>query len=179
MESNMFDQMGRQQINIERDIASRRMQALRSGMPSSQLAAMELQNIQTAQLGAQQVSQEYDQLRMQMQMELAGAEQMMAGQMMGDILRTGSEAEAIDAQSLLANLKGLVGEDVWNNLDAGQRLQLSQAFQGLDVLQGQNYTDSKSRHLITELRQLADNEPNTRQQNLDQGLTATGQKRLY
>jgi len=54
----LYETLGRNQLQNERDIAQRRIQAQRSGMSSAQLAAFEMQNIMTSQLGAQQVAQQ-------------------------------------------------------------------------------------------------------------------------
>jgi hypothetical protein len=68
----LYETLGRTQLQNERDIAQRRMQAQRSGMTSSQLAAFEMQNIMAGQLGAQQVAQ-------QSMLEMAGVEAQYAG----------------------------------------------------------------------------------------------------
>lgn len=58
-ENDMYRSIGLSQRQMERDIAKRRQQALKSGMSTAQLAAQEQQNILTAQLGATQIAQDY------------------------------------------------------------------------------------------------------------------------
>jgi hypothetical protein len=130
LESGMFDQMGRAQLASERDIANRRMQALRSGMPSSQLAALELQNVQTAQLGAQQMAQQYDDIRMQLGTELAGAESMMAGDLTRELLQGRVDMEAIDAQRFTADTAAQM-RAMFPNWDSMTNLEKMQAVQAL------------------------------------------------
>ena len=136
IESGMFDQMGRMQLQSERDIANRRMQALRSGMPSSQLAALELQNVQTAQLGAQQMAQQYDELRMQLGTELAGAEQMMEGDLMREMMQGRVDFEAIDAQRFASDIGAQMREVIpnWDELSNLERLQAIQAMNNPELL---------------------------------------------
>lgn len=74
LEGTMYDVLGREQLSREQDIKSRRTQALRSGMTSSQLAAQEMQNLLAGQVGAQQIAQQYDQQRFDYMTETAGAE---------------------------------------------------------------------------------------------------------
>ena len=135
IESSLFDQMGRMQLQTERDIGQRRMQALRSGMPSSQLAAMELQNVQTAQLGAQQMAREYDQLRMEMDTQLAGAEDMAAYDMFQTLAQGRTDQSAIEAQrfasDLGAQMESLLGAEEWASFDTDQRVMLAQALNGV------------------------------------------------
>lgn len=100
LEGSMYEQVGQQMLQTERDISKRRMQAVRSGMPSSAVAAMELQNLQTAQMGAQQTSREYDQMRTELMREYAGAEDMQAQGMLDLINQNIATAEQIDAQRL-------------------------------------------------------------------------------
>ena len=126
VESSMFDQLGRQQLQTEREIGERRTKALRQGMPSSQLAAMELQNVQTSQLGAQQVAREYDQMRHELATETAGMQDMQRFGMAESLIQGRTDAQAIDAQryahDMGAQLEGLVGEEVWSGLGSDQRL---------------------------------------------------------
>lgn len=137
IESGLFDQMGRMQLNTERDIAKRRMQALRQGMPSSQLAAMELQNIQTAQLGAQEVSREYDQMRTDMATEFAGQDDMLAHEMYDGMRQGRLDLEAIDAQKFAtdfgAQMAAAFGEEQWKNLPASAKLSMLQATTGIEI----------------------------------------------
>ena len=58
-ENNMYRSIGMSQRQMERDIAKRRQQALKSGMSTAQLAAQEQQNLLAAQQGAQQIAQNY------------------------------------------------------------------------------------------------------------------------
>lgn len=140
IESGMFDQMGRMQLQSERDIANRRMQALRSGMPSSQLAALELQNVQTAQLGAQQMAQQYDELRMQLGTELAGAEQMMEGDLMREMMQGRVDFEAIDAQRFASDIGAQMREIIpnWDELSNLERLQAIQAMNNPEILDSES-----------------------------------------
>lgn len=58
-ENEMYRAVGLSQRQMERDIAKRRQQALKSGMSTAQLAAQEQQNILTAQAGATAIAQQY------------------------------------------------------------------------------------------------------------------------
>lgn len=58
-ENQMLRSIGLSQRQMERDIAKRRQQALKSGMSTAQLAAQEQQNILAAQTGATQIAQQY------------------------------------------------------------------------------------------------------------------------
>lgn len=58
-ENEMYRAIGLSQRQMERDIAKRRQQALKSGMSTAQLAAQEQQNILAAQTGAAQIAQQY------------------------------------------------------------------------------------------------------------------------
>lgn len=58
-ENEMYRAVGLSQRQMERDIAKRRQQALKSGMSTAQLAAQEQQNILAAQTGASAIAQEY------------------------------------------------------------------------------------------------------------------------
>jgi len=135
LEGSMYEVLGRQQLTTERDIAQRRMQALRSGMTSSQLAALELQNIQVGQLGAQQMAQQYDEARMELQREFAGAEAGARADMMQLINENAMGAAAIEAQRLEhdigAKLKTALGEDLYQGLSASDRQILSMTYMGL------------------------------------------------
>ena len=136
IESSLFDQMGRMQLQTERDIAQRRMQALRSGMPSSQLAAMELQNIQASQIGAQQMAREYDQMRLDMETQLAGAEDMAAFDMFQTMAQGRTDSQAIDAQKYPSDI-GAILEDFMNNpefegIERGTLIKMAGTFFGLE-----------------------------------------------
>ena len=138
IESSLFDQMGRMQLQTERDIANRRMQALRSGMPSSQLAAMELQNVQTAQLGAQQMAREYDQLRLEMDTALAGAEDMMAHDKFNTLAQGITDMNAIEAQRYAHDLNAQLGDvfgDSWQDMSVLTKLGMVQAITGVELSQ--------------------------------------------
>ena len=56
-ELDAYRQLGQTQLQLENQIASQRMQALKSGVTSAQLASQELANIFAAQSAAQQVAQ--------------------------------------------------------------------------------------------------------------------------
>ena len=141
IESSLFDQMGRMQLQTERDIANRRMQALRSGMPSSQLAVMELQNVQTAQLGAQEMAKEYDMLRMQMGTELAGAEDLYAATLQEQFAQSRTDMAAIEAQRYAsdwgAQIRDWAGADTFDNMDFSQRLATFKDMTGLELTRDQ------------------------------------------
>jgi len=124
VESTMYDQMGRAQLQSERDIAQRRIQALRSGMPSSQLAALELQNVQTSQLGAQQMAQQYDQLRMQLGTELAGAEGMFAADINQQQAQSRTDLEAIEGQRFASDLDAQMSNLMrnWDTMTDAERI---------------------------------------------------------
>lgn len=72
-ENDMYRAIGLSQRQMERDIAKRRQQALKSGMSTAQLAAQEQQNILTAQLGATQIAQDYANKRYGVINQFAGA----------------------------------------------------------------------------------------------------------
>ena len=138
IESSLFDQMGRMQLQTEQDIANRRMQALRSGMPSSQLAAMELQNVQTAQLGAQEMAREYDQLRLEMDTALAGAEDMMAHDKFNTLAQGITDMNAIEAQRYAHDLNSQLGDvfgDSWQDMSVLTKLGMVQAITGVELSQ--------------------------------------------
>lgn len=56
-ELDAYKMLGQQQLQLENQIASQRMQALKSGVTSAQLASQELANMFAAQSSAQQVAQ--------------------------------------------------------------------------------------------------------------------------
>lgn len=56
-ELDAYKMLGQQQIELENQIASQRMQAIKSGVTSAQLASQQLANIFAAQSGAAQVAQ--------------------------------------------------------------------------------------------------------------------------
>lgn len=58
-ENEMYRAIGMSQRQMERDIAKRRQQALKSGMSTAQLAAQEQQNLLAAQTGATMLAQNY------------------------------------------------------------------------------------------------------------------------
>lgn len=72
-ESDMYRSIGMSQRMMERDIAKRRQQALKSGMSTAQLAAQEQQNILAAQTGAAQIAQQYADQRYGAISQFAGA----------------------------------------------------------------------------------------------------------
>lgn len=71
-ENQMLRSIGLSQRQMERDIAKRRQQALKSGMSTAQLAAQEQQNILAAQTGATQIAQQYADQRYGMVNQFAG-----------------------------------------------------------------------------------------------------------
>lgn len=72
-ENEMYRAIGLSQRQMERDIAKRRQQALKSGMSTAQLAAQEQQNILAAQTGAAQIAQQYADQRYSTINQFAGA----------------------------------------------------------------------------------------------------------
>ena len=72
-ENDMYRAIGLSQRQMERDIAKRRQQALKSGMSTAQLAAQEQQNILAAQMGATQIAQQYNDQRYGVINQFAGA----------------------------------------------------------------------------------------------------------
>lgn len=72
-ENDMYRAIGLSQRQMERDIAKRRQQALKSGMSTAQLAAQEQQNILAAQAGATQIAQQYANDRYGVINQFAGA----------------------------------------------------------------------------------------------------------
>lgn len=137
VEQSMYDILGRQQLQTEKDIIQRRMQATRSGMSSGQLAALELQNIQTSQIGAQQMAQQYDMQRQELMREYAGAEDVNRQYMMEMLNQNMGNAAAIDAQRLQfdvgAQFKGMFGEEAYNSLDAAEKANLALMFSGQEI----------------------------------------------
>lgn len=72
-ENEMYRTLGMTQRQMERDIAKRRQQALKSGMSTAQLAAQEQQNLLAAQTGATQIAQQYADQRYNTINQFAGA----------------------------------------------------------------------------------------------------------
>jgi len=72
-ENEMYRTLGMTQRQMERDIAKRRQQALKSGMSTAQLAAQEQQNLLAAQTGATQIAQQYADQRYSTINQFAGA----------------------------------------------------------------------------------------------------------
>ena len=73
-ENQMLRSIGLSQRQMERDIAKRRQQALKSGMSTAQLAAQEQQNILAAQTCATQIAQQYTDQRYNTINQFAGAQ---------------------------------------------------------------------------------------------------------
>lgn len=97
-EQGMHDMLGRMQLQTERDVADRRMKALRSGTTSSGLAAMEMQNIQAGQIGAQQIMQDARTQRLDVESQYAGAEATNRQYMFEMLNQNTKDVAAIDAQ---------------------------------------------------------------------------------
>jgi hypothetical protein len=106
----MYDALGRMQLQTERDIAKRRTQAQRSGMTSSQLAAYEMQNIMTGQLGAQQIAQQYRQEQSMMESQFAGAEDQTRAALFELLNNNNAQIAAVDAQRYAASAYAQVKE---------------------------------------------------------------------
>lgn len=103
-EAGMYDMLGRMQLQTERDIADRRMRALRTGQTSSGLAAMEMQNIMAGQIGAQQIMADSRNQRMLMEQELAGTEANNRYYMLEMLNQNMKDMAAIDAQKYSASM---------------------------------------------------------------------------
>jgi len=101
--SMLYETLGRSQLQNERDIAQRRIQAQRSGMTSSQLAAMEMQNIMVGQMGAQQVAQQYRQEQALMEQQFAGAEDDIYAGLFNTFNQNAGQIAAVDAQRFSAS----------------------------------------------------------------------------
>lgn len=73
-ELDLYRYIGLQQQQMEQKIRQRRLQALRSGATSAQLAAQELQTLLAAQQGAQAVAEDYLKQRAAIESQYAGYE---------------------------------------------------------------------------------------------------------
>lgn len=104
IEQDMYRQIGMSQLSTERDIAKRRMQSLRSGMSSGQMAAQEMQNILAAQTGAQQIARNYEQQRMGLMTEFAGQKEMNEAYALKDLMDLNMQQQQINAQNNTAQL---------------------------------------------------------------------------
>lgn len=135
VERDMYSILGQQQLQTERDISQRRMMALRSGQTSAQLAAQELQNIQTIALGAQQTAQQYDMQRQELMREFAGAESMNEAAILEMLNQNRVQTAAIEAERLAndmgAFIENLVGTEAYEQLSAEDRMTISLVQQGV------------------------------------------------
>jgi len=102
-QGGLYDILGRMQLQNEQSIKQRRTQALRSGMTTSGLAALEMQNLQTGQIGAQQIAQEYAQERMQAEAQFAGQEATNRQFMMQQLNQNTLDKAAIEGQMYAAS----------------------------------------------------------------------------
>jgi len=130
-------------------IKDRRTQAIRSGMSTSGLAALEMQNIQTAQLGAQQVMQEYLAQNAALAAETAGAGMNNRYYMGQSLMENYNNIAAVDAQKFgssqlkqftdalgMSDPQAFVGllKSLGIELDGTQEAQLASYFsQGVDT----------------------------------------------
>lgn len=101
--SMMYDALGRMQLQTERDIAKRRIQAQRSGMTSSGLASLEMQNIMVGQMGAQQLAQQYRMETAGIESEFAGAEDAARAGLFETLNANRGQVAAVDAQRFSAS----------------------------------------------------------------------------
>lgn len=130
--SMMYDALGRMQLQTERDIAKRRIQAQRSGMTSSGLASLEMQNIMVGQMGAQQLAQQYRMETAGIESEFAGAEDAARAGLFEILNANRGQVAAVDAQrfssSIFAQMQDLFPEASREEIEV-----LSRRFMGLET----------------------------------------------
>lgn len=97
-ENQMYRSIGLSQRQMERDIAKRRQQALKSGMSTAQLAAQEQQNILAAQTGAAQIAQQYADQRYSTINEFAGASSQNYANVLAQQMQYNQNLEQFNAQ---------------------------------------------------------------------------------
>lgn len=102
-QQQMYDMLGRMQLQQERQIADQRIAALRSGQTSSQLAAMEMQNLQAGQIGATSILQDARNQRLALEQEFAGKKDMNRYYMLEMLNQNIKDSSAIDAQKFAAS----------------------------------------------------------------------------
>lgn len=98
MEQRSNRAMGQQQLQNERDIAKRRMMAVRSGMSPTNLAAQEMQNLMASQVGATQLAQQYDEQNFDLMTQFAGQQDMAAAYGMSDLATALGTDRSMDVQ---------------------------------------------------------------------------------
>lgn len=97
-ENQLYRSIGLSQRQMERDIAKRRQQALKSGMSTAQLAAQEQQNILAAQTGAAQIAQQYADQRYSTINEFAGASAQNYANVLAQQMQYNQNLEQFNAQ---------------------------------------------------------------------------------
>ena len=130
--STMYDVLGRQQLQTERDIAKRRIMAQRSGMTSSQLAAQEMQNIMTGQMGAQQIAQQYRQEQALAEQQFAGAEDENMAGLIEMLNANRNTVASLDTQKYTASAIAQVKE-LYPSATPEQLSILARQYLGLDI----------------------------------------------
>lgn len=137
IEGTMYDVLGRQQLQSEKDIAQRRMQAIRSGQTSAQIAIQEMQGIQARQIAAQAIAQQYDQQRLELGTEFAGAENTNRQFMLETLNQNVNNKAAVDAQVFASDWNGqmanVFGKDFWDGLEPDIKLGIVNKFQGIEI----------------------------------------------
>ncbi len=134
--SMMYDALGRMQLQTERDIAKRRIQAQRSGMTSSGLASLEMQNIMVGQMGAQQLAQQYRMETAGIESEFAGAEDAARAGLFEILNANRGQVAAVDAQRFSSSAVEQI-RDIFPDATPQQLEVLSRRLLGLN-------TDSKT-----------------------------------
>lgn len=104
-ENDLYRYIGIQQQNMEREIKQRRMNALRTGATSAQLASQELQTMLAAQQGAQQVARDYMQQRQAIEGQFAGYQQGNEVRALEDYAYRMTQADNIQAQYDVARIQ--------------------------------------------------------------------------
>lgn len=101
--SQMYDAIGRAQLQNEQDIIKRRTQAQRSGATSSQLAAMEMQNMAVGQLGMQNIVSQFATEQAALETEYAGAKDEVMANAFQILNENVNNIAAVDAQRYAAS----------------------------------------------------------------------------
>ena len=130
--SMMYDAMGKMQLQSERDIFSRRTQAQRSGMSSSQLAALEMQNMQAGQMGAKSMIDELALKEAEITNQFAGVEDTINADVFEILNQNMQSAAAVDAQKF-ASSAIYQGQELFPDADPGQQLKISQLINGAEL----------------------------------------------
>lgn len=140
--SMLYDTLGRNQLQTERDIAKRRIMAQRTGMSSSQLAAMEMQNIMVGQLGAKQIADQYRLERAGLETQFAGAEDDIYAGLFETLNANRGQVAAVDAQKFSSSAITQI-QEVFPDAPREVQLALVQKFMGYEL-------DSNDQKLIDE-----------------------------